>query len=85
MQGLIGTWGAGKGKKDSEHRGGRWMPAGVDACKGGHAIQDLKRRGVIGCIKIGVSQYQGGGYGGYKDTEGNGKKSILQLSKVGRG
>ena len=45
MQGLIGTWGAGKGKKDSNHRSGRWMPAGVDACKGGHAIQDLKRRG----------------------------------------
>ena len=59
-----GTWGADRGQQDIELRDGRWSPAGVDACPGGQAIQDRKRRRGIGCIKSGVAQSQGSGYGG---------------------
>ena len=51
----------------------------------GHAIQDRKRGRGIGCIKSAVAQSWGGRYGGRKDTEGDGKRYILKLAKVGWG
>ena len=43
LQGPAGTWGAGRGRQDSEHRDGKWIPEGVDACPGGQAVQEQKR------------------------------------------
>ena len=66
LQGPRGTWGAGRGWKDSERRDGRWRLEGVDACPGGKAIQDQKRRGRIRYKKSGVCRsiaFQWGGLG----------------------
>ena len=68
LQGPRGTWGLGRGWQDSERRGGRWRPEGVDACPGGQAIQDRKRRGRIRYKNSGVAQSKGVGWGGIKDT-----------------
>ena len=64
LQGSRGNWGAGRGQHDRKNKDGRWRLVGVDACPGGQAIQDRKRRRGIGCIKSGVAQSQGGGFGG---------------------
>ena len=63
LKGMRGTWVSGQGKHDSKQRDVWWRLEGVDAYPGGHSIQDRKIRMGIGCTKIGVSQYQGGGYG----------------------
>ena len=48
LQGPIGTWGAGRGRKDSDIRDGRWGITGVGAFPGGQVIQDHNRRVRIG-------------------------------------
>ena len=40
-------WEEGQRRQGSECRDKRWSPAGVDVCRGGQAIQDGGRRGVI--------------------------------------
>ena len=47
-------------------------------------IQDRKRRGVIGSKNISVAQSKSGGWGGSRDTAGDGEISSKQLM-VGRG
>ena len=43
LKGPTGTWGAGRGRQDSERRDEKWRPAGVDTCTGGQAIHYRKR------------------------------------------
>ena len=79
LQGARETWGAGRGRKDKNSRDGRCRTAVVDSYTGVQATQDWKRRGRIGCKKSGAAQSKGGGWGGKKDTEVDGKRSSKQL------
>ena len=83
LQVPTGTWGSGRGKQDSEHRGGRWRPAGVDACPGGQAVQDWKRgeNRVQRSVQLSLRVTDGGGVGARRVK----KKDPENSWTVGRG
>ena len=65
LQGPTGTWGAGRGRQNSQRRDGRWRSVGVDTCSGGQVFQDRKRGGnqVQRSVQISLGVVDGRGVG----------------------